>query len=98
MPPLSDYLDNSDAGGHLSDEEKTFLDALPELKYKDSGKIFEGTPKRIVFTDPVQFFDAEGRELVPFIELPPPPRPDFLIEPDRSRGVIKWNGLDIRYR
>ena len=79
---LSDYLDSP--GGRLSEQDEHFLDSLPPLVYADTLQPFEGTPKRIIFSDPIQYFDELGRELLPRWRDKPEPRPDFLIEPKRD--------------
>lgn len=74
---LSDYLDNQ--GGTLSEDEKLFWDSLPpQLVYMDTQAPFEGTPKTVIFSDPIRYFDEQGRELLPLITEIVQPKKDFL--------------------
>lgn len=73
MPPLSDFLDNPDRSG-LSEDERNFFDALPPLMYED-GTPFDGTPKKVIFSDPIEFYDAEGKRLILNGGLIPPQQP-----------------------
>jgi hypothetical protein len=77
MPPLSEYQD--ERGGDLAgDFKKTFLEALPELVYKDTREPFKGNPRQIIFSDPIRFYDDQGAELVPLELTPKTPPKDFL--------------------
>lgn len=74
--PLSEHTDSR--GGKLS-QESTILDALPpQFVYKDSQEPFEGTVKTVYFTDPIQYFDDLGRELLPLLTEYREPKKDFL--------------------
>lgn len=64
---LSDYTENP--GGRLSDGDKSFFDVIPPLYYLDTGEPFTGTPKTVVFSDPVLYYDETGRELVEWERL-----------------------------
>lgn len=47
----------------LDNKGEWLFDGLPPLQYKDTKKRFSGEVKTIVYSDPIRYYDASGREL-----------------------------------
>lgn len=56
---LSDHID------HPISNRLSLWGAIPPLVYSDTGERYPGDPARIVYGEPVQYFAADGRTLIP---------------------------------
>lgn len=81
--PLSDFLDNPRriVGDRITGDPL----GTPQLFYRYSGKRFEGKPAKVVFSDPIRYYDQDGMDLVPQERL----------NPDEYKDVETWDTYTI---